>query len=244
MVTLDELYTQPRFREMSEVDLLHFILENPTKTEDTISVRDYYNLPPVGYRDVNKKASNLIAYFKKHPLKEEQPIRLKEGMGVVNATLEQQKAIVALASVIGVGVSEILSNLKLPHYTIYWQSSEREIWYQGTDGKPLSHPVTFREFCQAILNEEKPKRQPVDMGERSICNQCNQRMCHCEERQVDRSWKPKEETVKLDGENVYISIRKDDCLLFAKISSVISFECIFPLSIIDDLVAAKERITK
>lgn len=198
MVTLDELYNEPRFREMSEEELARFISQNPTKIEDTISAGDYYRLPPVGYKDDDDKARNLIAYFKEHPLKEE-PIRLKEGMGVVNATTEQKIAVEKLARECGLTVYDTLDD--------GWEAFR----YRGDIivsclGCSVTHPVTFREFCQAILNEPQ---------------------------------KPKEETVKLNNRyRAVIWSGGVNLTLNGKI------ETSFPLSIIDDLVAAKERVTK
>ena len=292
MVTLDELFNNPRFRKMSEEELAEWIAR-PTTIADTISNPDYWKLEPAE-SNLNKKelslakARNLIAkwkaeeksipepenlhsrrdarvwaeYYCKHnpeasldimtgwfanammamhdsiyqnnfvTPKEEQPIRLKEGMGVLNATREQKIIVEKLARECGLTVYDTLDD--------GWEAFH----YRGDiivscHGYYVTHPVTFREFCQAILNEEKPKRQPVDMGKWSVCNQCNQRMCYCEERQVDRSWKPKEETVKLNSRyKAVIWSGGVNLMLNGKT------ETSFPLSIVDELVAAKERVTK
>ena len=202
MVTLDELYNEPRFREMSEEELADVLYSK-------MDFVDVSNIEPInknrsGYHECVVKARNLIAKWKaeEKSIPEKKPLRLKEGMGVVNATLEQQKAIVEIAETVGLNYE--FSCLGEPDS--FGSAGFNGKYIESVRESVVKHPVTFREFCQAILNEPE---------------------------------KPKEETVKLNNRyRAVIWSGGVNLMLNGKT------ETSFPLSIVDELVAAKERVTK
>ncbi len=212
MITLEQLRTERRFRQIGERELINLILSRE------IDGNTYHELEGL---DGEQKARNLIQYFKDNPFPEE-PLTLKEGMGVLNATKQQQLAVYELYGAMGGNVGAwVISDIKKgdfvasPHlvYLNEYAGVLNAIWRES-DKESITIPVTFEQFIQAILNTPA---------------------------------KPKEVKVKWNGN--WDIVFKDGRAMIERSCGVGALEhneetMSAPLSVIDELVKAKNKVSR